>query len=431
MPSAPHTNKPKKRRPRNLKRLTEENVLTLEVKRRQYMVWDSGRRSARGLGILISPTGTRSYRVVYYFPGSSKPHSMRLGRVGELPLAEARKRAADARGKAQDEGIDPKAANASKSDSFKSAVEEYVRHWQKGKRENATAEEVQRILLKACSDPEATKREGEPSGGWLNRPVGTIRAQEIDKLLCSIRDGDDNGTRPKRYLANKVHALLRTFFDWCAKPAIGKIRVSPMVGVDKPFDGEKPRDRHFSDGEIKAIWRAANKIGGVEGRFIKALLLTGKRKGALSRMRWEHINEAWFWEPPQSESRKNKRLLPVPLSALTQSVIGKRQAQGYVFPGVVESTHYVDDGVLHRKVRRESGIANFFPHALRHTAETKLAELRVPPHIRDLLFDHQPMRGSGARYDHHSYGDEMREAIEKWAAHVAHLVQPKLVAEKQ
>ena len=39
------------------------------------------------------------------------------------------------------------------------------------------------------------------------------------------------------------------------------------------------------------------------------------------------------------------------------------------------------------------------------------------------------MRGSGARYDHHEYGTEMREAIEKWA-YVANLVQPKLVAQE-
>jgi hypothetical protein len=33
----------------------------------------------------------------------------------------------------------------------------------------------------------------------------------------------------------------------------------------------------------------------------------------------------------------------------------------------------------------------------------------------------------GARYDHHEYGTEMREAIEKWAGYVANLVQPRLV----
>ena len=102
-----------------------------------------------------------------------------------------------------------------------------------------------------------------------------------------------------------------------------------------------------------------------------------------------------------------------------------------MFPGPVERTHYGDDGVLSRKVRRATGIDGFYPHALRHTVETKLAQLRVLPHIRDLLLDHQPQRGSGARYDYHEYGDEMREGIEKWGRYVANLVQPKLVAEKQ
>jgi integrase len=413
---APSHNR-RKRRERNLKRFDEDNVLTLKTKRHQYMAWDTGTDAARGLGILISPTGTRSYRVVFYFPGSSKPHSMHLGRVGEMTLAEARTRAQEARRKARG-GIDPKADDATKSSDFKSAVEDYVRHWQIGKRGNATADECRRIILKACAD-------------WHHRPVATIRLQEIDKLLCAIRDGDGE-TKPRRYMANKVYALLRTFFAWCAKPSVSKIKTSPMIGLDKPFDGEKPRERFFKDEEITTIWRAANKIGGTEGRFVKALLLTGKRKGALSRMKWEHINATWFWEPPASESKKNKRLLPVPLSSLVQKEIGNRQPKGYVFPGRVEGTHYVDDGVLlQRKVRHETGIADFIPHALRHTVETRLAALRVPPHIRDLLLDHQPQRGSGARYDHHEYGEEMREAMEAWAQYVGKLAHPKLVAENR
>jgi integrase len=105
-------------------------------------------------------------------------------------------------------------------------------------------------------------------------------------------------------------------------------------------------------------------------------------------------------------------------------VLGPRQAQGYVFPGPVEGTHYSDDGVLHRKVRRASKIADFYPHALRHTAETRLAELGVAPHIRDLLFDHRSGRGAGAGYDHYHYGEEMRAAMERWSEHIERLVQP-------
>ena len=86
-------------RPRNYKRFDDDNVLTLPVKRRAYMCWDAGSDAVRGLGILISPKGTRSFRCVFYYPGSSKPHTMHLGRVGEVSLADARKRAMEARTK--------------------------------------------------------------------------------------------------------------------------------------------------------------------------------------------------------------------------------------------------------------------------------------------------------------------------------------------
>jgi hypothetical protein len=60
-----------------------------------------------------------------------------------------------------------------------------------------------------------------------------------------------------------------------------------------------------------------------------------------------------------------------------------------------------------------------------YLCETKLAELKVKPFIRDLLFDHADDRGSGSDYDHHEYEEEMREAVECWASHVERLVSPE------
>ncbi len=68
------------------KKLSDDNVLTLPTKRKQYMVWDTGQK---GLHVLVSPGGARTCRSVYYFPGSSKPYSKKLGRVGEITLEQA------------------------------------------------------------------------------------------------------------------------------------------------------------------------------------------------------------------------------------------------------------------------------------------------------------------------------------------------------
>jgi integrase len=106
-----------------------------------------------------------------------------------------------------------------------------------------------------------------------------------------------------------------------------------MIGIDKPFDKERPRDRFFKDDEITAIWRAADAIEGSEGRFLKLLLLTGKREGALARMRWEHIDETWFWEPPRSELA-NKRLHPIPYRRWRNACLVRDNNRGSCFQGL-------------------------------------------------------------------------------------------------
>src|SRR5215831_13613035 len=115
----------RKRRAWNRKLFDERNILTLVHKRTQYQVWDgtNGRGSdhaQRGLSILVSPNGAKSYRSTYYFPNSSKPHSRHLGRVGEMTLAEAREQCGTDRRNAA-KGIDPK-GDQSKSDAYAALV---------------------------------------------------------------------------------------------------------------------------------------------------------------------------------------------------------------------------------------------------------------------------------------------------------------------
>jgi integrase len=138
-------------------------------------------------------------------------------------------------------------------------------------------------------------------------------------------------------------------------------------------------------------------------------------------MKWDQISDSWFWKPP--EGRKNKRCHPVPLSSLVQRILHPRQAIGCVFPGRRAGTIDVRF-MLSRRAKGAGAPDDFFLHGVRHLAETKLAELKVPAHIRDLLFDHVAARGSGKVYDHHEYEDEMRKAVELWAAHIEKLVSP-------
>jgi hypothetical protein len=79
---------------------------------------------------------------------------------------------------------------------------------------------------------------------------------------------------------------------------------------------------------------------------------------------------------------------------------------------------------LVRTLRQQIGVPDFIWHGIKHIVESKLAELRVPPHIRDMLLDHSAQRGAGKGYDHHEYRAERLEALEVWCSHIEDLVQP-------
>ena len=426
----------RERKRANKKKFTEKNVLQLPVRSKQYVVWDTGTNGVKGLAILVSPGGVRSYRSYYYFPGSSKPHSRNLGRVGEMSLAKARDLCRADRSGAR-AGTDPRASDPSKSDSYESAVNDYVTREQTGRKQNTPTmiKETKRILLRLSLPPSNRGIENVPKvHPWYTRPLATIRAQEIQRELDLLRDGDKSrpGYKARPYLANGAFGRLRTFFLWCAKPSIGKITNNPMLGIDKPFTGNKRRERAWfkedaADIAIRNIWNAAVSIKRTNGRYIKCLLLTGKRKTALAEMRWEHISDDWFWSPPNPG--KNKRLHGIPLTRLVVNNLGERKKSGFVFDSGFEGTHiYVNGSLLQDKIIRRSGIKDFFLHGIRHLMETKMGELGVLPHIRDMILDHAPPRGSGSIYDHGTYKKEMRTALELWEAHIESLVSEPGVA---
>ncbi|WP_370301565.1 tyrosine-type recombinase/integrase [Pseudooceanicola sp.] len=413
-----------------LKKLTDKIASELPAPPKGNKIWYEDRDDARGFGIRVTASGARSfilryvaeYREYRYTIGLFGPDGwkterarreaqrlmamVRLSNGKEHPMASRRQSLSEH--KAQRE-----------AETYRQAVEEYIKREQIGRKRNATADQVERGLL----------AEGKP---WLDLPLNEISDEVIFRRLEEIRDGDprsDPALKPRPYLANRFHAYLSTFFKWCASPGIKKLPASPMLGMPKPWDGEEARSRFFNDDELKVLWQAADTIGGVAGAYVKLAMLTGKRRSALVAMQWADIDDDWVWAPETDNRRRkrNKRLHGIPLPRLAQRILTGIRPKEFsdnpdVFPGRERGTRLHPGSTLQNKVRKASGVDDFFMHALRHTVETRLAELGVQPHIRDLVLDHAPARGSGAGYDHYHYKNEMREALETWAAHIEQVV---------
>ena len=62
-------------------------------------------------------------------------------------------------------------------------------------------------------------------------------------------------------------------------------------------------------------------------------------------------------------------------------------------------------------------------HDIRRTVRTRLASLRIPDMVAEMVIGHG-RKGIQRVYDQHSYEDEMREALELWAARLRDIVTP-------
>ena len=264
--------------PTKRKCLTEASVLTLQLKSKPYRAWDNGHRElVPALSVLVQPSGTKSYRVTYRLQGQVLQRSLHLGRVGEISLADARDKAREAI-KAAAKGIDLKSQDPKLSEKFKACVEAWTTKEQIGRKARVSAAVVQRFVLSS------TKQ-------WHDRSAGTLRPKEIEDLLEAKRDAG------KKYAANQLYAHLKTMFRYLAKKGI--VQVDPMLKVDKPWNGAQRRQRNWfaaakGNDAIVALWRTAERLGGDGERYIKLLLITGKRRGAVEEMRWDDIDRDYY-----------------------------------------------------------------------------------------------------------------------------------------
>jgi len=254
-----------------------------------------------GFALRVTANDVRSF-VLQYRPRSG-PHKGRwtrwtIGRLASslqaangtdlLTLGQAREVARHARVAIRDQEADPardgkRLEGDDGPETYAKAVEKYIETYQIKKKGNRTASEVKRLLLK----------EG---AGWLDRPVYEITRSDIHDLLNRLM------AEGKHYLANRAFAALRTFFKWCVSR--DKIEHSPCEGVERPFDGERPRGRHYDDDEIKAIWTAADAIEGPRGAFLKIMLLTGKRRGEVAGLTWDELDlDQGIWTLPASRTK--------------------------------------------------------------------------------------------------------------------------------
>jgi integrase len=404
-----------------------------------------------GLYLVVQPTGKKSWAVRYRVAG--KPQKLTLGPYPAFGVSEARDLARDAIQlvkKGGDPGREKKDARREAGrcdDLFPNVVRDYLTRYQKPN--NRTWKEIGRLLgLK----PDPTKPEAAddpsqfilasdgPAVIWEHRRIVDITRREIRDYV------DDIASNRAPVGANRVLASIKKMLNW----AIERDILEKNAAADlKAPTVELLRDRVLSDDELLALWRAAEHDGWPFGPLVQLLILTGQRRDEVGGMRRDEIDRAGeIWTVPRDRAKNDKAHI-VPLPQQAQAIIAAQprtvDAGGLVitttggtpFSGYSRAKNRISARMLLelKAIAADRGddpelvsIPDWRLHDIRRTVASGMARLGVDLFVVEKVLNHISGSFSGIVrvYQHHSYQEEKRRALQLWADAVERLVTGKI-----
>lgn len=319
--------------------LTDTAIRKARPKEKPYKVAD-----AQGLYLLISPRGSKLWRVKYRMNGIER--KLAIGSYPEITLAEARA-ARDKARKQLSQSVDPNAAkrqdriNAiiSAGNSFAIVAEELI---DKKAKEGLTVPTVEKMrwLLKLLG------------ADFGRRPVTEITPQE---LLHELRKHERRG---RRETARQLRSFASRVFRYAAATARAErdpaqLLLGALIA---------PAVKHFAaitdPGAFGGLLRAIEDYEG-DPSVMHALKLTPhvfQRPGEIRQMEWNEIDfDKAVWTIPVGKM-KMRQPHSVPLSKQALGILTNMQTLSgkgrYVFPSVRTRARPISDNTVNAALRR-------------------------------------------------------------------------------
>ncbi len=419
-----------------------------------------------GFGIRVNDKGHGTFILKTRYPGHSGPTRRALGEYPAMSLEAARAKAAEWL-TLMKQGKDPAdveerarlAAQEEKDKTFAKVAEDFLR-------EKVATERSARAVEREIADLIT------PLG---NLPIGEITDLHVLKIIKAKAQKGGRTGEGAPVAARNLLALAKRFFGWAIDQRVYGIRENPCRGMSATkIIGESAfsfRDRTLADDELRALWRAAGRLGPPYGAAYRMLLLTCLRvneaadaaypefdPAVVRALRQRKDGEAVDW----SKLAPEQFVWTIPAARMKGKDAGKRQALPHAVPltpdilALLESLprqagpflfstdggntptwlgdkvkKKLDELMLGelREMARERGddlpetLQHWENRDLRRTVRTRLSRLKVPEEAREAIQAHvRP--GVKRNYDWHTYLPEKREGLEKWAAALRLIITP-------
>ena len=236
-------------------------------------------------------------------------------------------------------------------------------------------------------------------------------------------------------MANRTAAILTQMFKFGIQRH--HVETSPVQLLYPPGGREKPRDRALSDEELGALLACVDDVmirAPITPHAVRIALYTACRRSELCLAKWSDVTldgDSPTWRIPVENSKTEvEYLVPLVPVAVAEFERLKRRADRsrYVIPnatgdGPIDPKLITRSTARHLETLAEHGVAAFTLHDLRRTVRTGLSRLKIQPHGAERVLNHAQL-GIATVYDVFAYSDEKRDALTKWAAHLATLKGP-------
>jgi integrase len=416
------------------------------------------------------PTGHRAWYLTYHGQrdqaeigaGVSKwvLRRVRLGDYSELTLDEARNKARTLKGEAR-QGRDPSKAKkleAAKQKAeaakvkaeqealanrvtVKMLLEHYLKHGMRGRAPThiaATTSMFQRFVYpKPATDEyqELVQILGHKRT-LGDKAVADVETDDVSEILQGMI-GEDGS---RGVVANRLLTGLKAAFNWTCENKSRWLKVNPIDAMSKPHK-EGSESRFLTDDELPHIWAAADKLGYPCGDALKLMLLTGQRRGDVSRMRFKHLDlkkgawtqPAWIDRALGQGGNKARRQHFLVLPPRAVEILRRLEAEMATHPGrkpsddhvFVEKTGKPLENNWHWAAPKLRELADEIAgkkldhwevEFCRHTVRTALSAKPVsaPVIVGELILNHAVEGKLRKTYDQHDFIEEMADALAKW-----------------